>query len=49
MDSLGFVFLVMELEEQFDITIPDDAVDQIQTVGDAVALLQQLRQSQTAS
>jgi acyl carrier protein len=49
MDSLGFVFLVMELEEQFDITIPDDAVDQIQTVGDAIACLQQLQQSQTAS
>jgi acyl carrier protein len=36
-DSLDTVELVMELEEEFDINIPDDAAEKIQTVGQAVA------------
>lgn len=35
-DSLDVVELVMELEEEFDITIPEDAQDKIKTVGAAV-------------
>lgn len=35
-DSLDTVELVMELEEEFDISIPEDAADKIQTVGEAV-------------
>ena len=35
-DSLDIVELVMELEEEFDITIPDEAAEKIQTVGQAV-------------
>ena len=35
-DSLDTVELVMELEEEFDISIPDDAAEKIQTVGEAV-------------
>ena len=35
-DSLDTVELVMELEEEFDITIPDDAAEKIQTIGEAV-------------
>jgi acyl carrier protein len=35
-DSLDTVELVMELEEEFDINIPDDAADKIQTVGQAI-------------
>ncbi len=35
-DSLDTVELVMELEEEFDINIPDDAAEKIQTVGEAV-------------
>lgn len=35
-DSLDTVELVMELEEEFDITIPDDKAEGIQTVGQAV-------------
>ncbi len=35
-DSLDTVELVMELEEEFDITIPDDAAEKIQTDGQAV-------------
>jgi acyl carrier protein len=34
-DSLDVVELVMELEEEFDINIPEDAQEKIQTVGQA--------------
>jgi acyl carrier protein len=40
-DSLDTVELVMELEEEFDINIPDDAAEKIQTVGQAVAFIEQ--------
>jgi acyl carrier protein len=36
-DSLDTVELVMELEEEFDISIADDAAEKIQTVGEAIA------------
>ena len=35
-DSLDTVELVMELEEEFDINIPDDAAEKISTVGEAI-------------
>lgn len=35
-DSLDTVELVMQLEEQFDINIPDDEAEKIQTVADAI-------------
>jgi acyl carrier protein len=35
-DSLDTVELVMELEEEFDINIPDDAAEKIQKVGEAI-------------
>ena len=35
-DSLDTVELVMELEEEFDITIPDEDAEKIQTVGQAI-------------
>jgi acyl carrier protein len=35
-DSLDTVELVMELEEEFDISIPDEAAEKIQTVGEAI-------------
>lgn len=35
-DSLDVVELVMALEEEFDIEIPDEAAEQIDTVGKAV-------------
>ena len=36
-DSQDTVELVMELEEEFDINIPDDAAEKIQTVGEAIS------------
>ena len=35
-DSLDTVELVMELEEEFEINIPDDAAEKIQKVGEAI-------------
>ena len=35
-DSLDIVELVMELEEEFDIQIPDEQAEKIKTVGEAV-------------
>ena len=39
-DSLDTVELIMELEKQFDVTIPDTDAEKIQTVGDAVAYIE---------
>lgn len=39
-DSLDTVELVMELEEEFDISIPDDAAEKIQTVGQAIDFIE---------
>ncbi|MFK7736406.1 MAG: acyl carrier protein [Pirellulaceae bacterium] len=35
-DSLDTVELVMELEEEFDISIPEDSAEKIQRVGEAI-------------
>src|SRR5215813_1803628 len=35
-DSLDTVELVMEFEDEFDLNIPDEDAEKIQTVGDAV-------------
>ncbi len=35
-DSLDTVELVMEFEEEFEIAIPDEAAEKIQTVGQAI-------------
>ena len=38
-DSLDIVELVMAMEEEFDIEIPDEDAEKIKTVGDAVIYL----------
>lgn len=40
-DSLDIVEMVMKLEEEFGITIPDEDVEKIRTVGEAVAYVEQ--------
>lgn len=39
-DSLDVVELVMALEEKFDIEIPDDEAEKIQTLNDVVAYVE---------
>jgi acyl carrier protein len=40
-DSLDIVELVMCLEEEFDIEIPDEDAEKIQTIGDAISYLKE--------
>ena len=44
-DSLDTVELVMELEKEFNIQIPEDAAEKIQTVGDAVRFIEQSKEN----
>jgi len=39
-DSLDTVELIMELEKEFDIQIPDDKAEAIATVGDAIDFIE---------
>ena len=39
-DSLAAVELVMSLEEEFDVEIPDNQVENIKTVGDIVRYIE---------
>lgn len=39
-DSLETVDLIMKLEQEFDIEIPEDKANTIQTVGDAIAYVE---------
>lgn len=40
-DSLDVVELIMELEEKFDIEIPDSEAENIATVGDAIKYIEE--------
>lgn len=40
-DSLDIVELVMTLEETFDIEIPDDDAEKMQTINDAIGYLKE--------
>ncbi|MDE0884644.1 MAG: acyl carrier protein [Myxococcota bacterium] len=44
-DSLDIVELVMSMEESFDIEIPDDDAEKMQTIGDAVSYLKERLES----
>lgn len=39
-DSLDQVDIIMEFEKEFDIKIPEDQTDKIQTVGDAINFIE---------
>jgi acyl carrier protein len=39
-DSLDTVELIMEFEKEFNIAIPDDQAEKIQTVGDSVQYIE---------
>ena len=40
-DSLDTVELVMELEDEFDLSIPDEDAEKIKTVGDAIGYIEE--------
>ena len=40
-DRLDIVELVMAFEEEFDVEIPDDAAETIQSVGDAIKFIEE--------
>lgn len=42
-DSLDTVELIMALEEEFDIEIPDDVAEKIKTVGDAIEQISKMK------
>ncbi len=40
-DSLDIVELVMAMEEEFDIEIPDEDAEKIQSIGDAISYVKE--------
>ena len=46
-DSLDTVELVMEFEDEFDMSIPDEEAEKIQTVGAAVEYIVNMSQSKS--
>ena len=47
-DSLDTVELVMEFEDEFETSIPDDQAEKIQTVGAAIAYIVDAAKSQSS-
>ena len=45
-DSLDTVELVMRFEEEFDIEIPDEDAEKIQSVRDAISYIEQFKKGQ---
>jgi acyl carrier protein len=48
-DSIDIVDIIMGLEEEFELTIADDAADGVRTVGDVYALLAKLLERPTGA
>jgi len=42
-DSLDIVELIMDIEREFDITIPDNMTEKIVTVGDAIKVVEEIK------
>ena len=42
-DSLDVIEMLMTLEEEYGITIPDDKIGQIKTIGQIVALIEECK------
>ncbi|KPJ58029.1 MAG: acyl carrier protein [Planctomycetes bacterium DG_58] len=40
-DSIGLVELMMQFEDKFDMSIPDEEAEQIKTVGDAIQYIEE--------
>ncbi|MCD6386384.1 acyl carrier protein [Candidatus Sumerlaeota bacterium] len=48
-DSLDIVELIMDMEEEFNIEIPDEDAEQIRTVGEAINYITEKTESEEAS
>jgi len=48
-DSLGIMEVVMDIEDTFDITIPDEKIDGIETMTDLINLIEQSITTKEAS
>jgi len=46
-DSLDTVELVMELEDEFDLTIPDEEAEKLKTVGEAIDYIKKQLESKS--
>lgn len=42
-DSLDVVDLIMSIEDEFEVEVPDTAVDEVKTVGDLVKFIESQR------
>lgn len=42
-DSLDLVELIMELEETFDVEVPESTMEKLQTVGEVIAYINDLK------
>jgi len=42
-DSLDIVELIMEFEDEFEISLPDEEVAKMKTIGDAVKYIQSIK------
>lgn len=42
-DSLDAVEIIMNIEEEFDIKIPDEEIDNIKTIGDIISVIESNR------
>ena len=40
-DSLDFVDIVMSIEDEFNVEVPDEAIDDIKVVGDLVRFIEE--------
>ncbi len=40
-DSVEVIDLLMSLEDEFDVEIPDEAIDEIRTIGDLAAYIEE--------
>ena len=40
-DSLDFVDIVMSIEDEFNVEVPDEAIDDIKSVGDLVKFIEE--------
>ena len=42
-DSMDVVDLIMSIEDEFEVEVPDDKVESIKTVGDVVNYIEQMK------